>query len=210
MHVPVLLVIILQLCIAKSFTVPFTTSRGHSTPCNINRNTLYSSKADDEQEAISVTINTTITETKVKKLFAWIKTAFEYDGSSKYLDDTAYYYNNIELAIAAAFGDNLPKNSLPTTLMDAALEKEGLLELINDDGDCSIISSKEWEEALIGDAIGKRDRESASLGASKFMTMTKLRSLNHVLTIHIPLIISGCRPMDRSMDDTSTCLTRRA
>ena len=74
----------------------------------------------------------------------------------------AYYYNNIELAIAAAFGDNLPSNSLPAKLLDMAMKQEGLLvdENTNEEDE-----DKEWVELLVGDPIGRRDRESASLGA---------------------------------------------
>lgn len=77
----------------------------------------------------------------------------------------APYYNNIELAIAAAFGDNLPKDSLPAKLLDMAMKKEGLLE--EEDGGIGKTDNKdkEWEELLVGDEIGRRDRESASLGA---------------------------------------------
>jgi len=67
------------------------------------------------------------------------------------------------LAIAAAFGDNLPKDSLPAKLLDMAMKKEGLLEEGEDDGDGD--KTKEWEELLVGDVIGRTDRESASLGA---------------------------------------------
>ena len=119
---------------------------------------------DDEvpPEPIAVSINTTLTDVKVKKLFAWIKQAFMYDESDKN-DVYAYYYNNIELAIAASFGENLPKDSLPTKLMDMALKGEEGLTVDADQND--IISTKEWEELLVGDRIGRRSREDASLGA---------------------------------------------
>ncbi len=74
-------------------------------------------------------------------------------------DVYAYYYNNIELAIAAAFGDNLPEDSLPGKLLQMAMKKEGLLDEQGSE------RNKEWEEKLIGDVIGRRDRESASMGA---------------------------------------------
>lgn len=111
-------------------------------------------------EAISVAINTTLSEANTKKLFAWIKCAFDYDESDKN-DVYAYYYNNIELAIAAAFGSNLPENSLPSKLLMMAMKKEGLLDVDQSNS----LENREWEEALIGDSIGRRDRESASLGA---------------------------------------------
>jgi len=121
-----------------------------------------SSSEDVPPESIAVTINTTLSDAKVKRLFAWIKCAFDYDGSDRN-DVYGYYYNNIELAIAASFGDNLPKNSLPSKLLDMALKKEGLLD--EQGGGGMVSSTKEWEELLIGDDVGRRERESASLGA---------------------------------------------
>ena len=157
------LLICLLCSTVSSFFTPISNIKLHNRISH-SSNTLYLSSEEQPPDAISVTINTTLTDTKIKKLFAWIKCAFAYDGTEQYANDYAYYYNNIELAIAAAFGDNLPKNSVPMKLMDMALKKEGLLEY-NEDGD--IVSTKEWEEILIGDEIGRRDRESASLGASK-------------------------------------------
>ena len=90
---------------------------------------------------------------RTRNLFAWIKCAFNGDENDVY----AYYYSNIELAIAAAFGDKLPENSLPAKLMQMAVKSEGFS---GDEG-----SSKEWDETLVGDEIGRRDREQASLGA---------------------------------------------
>ena len=47
-------------------------------------------------------------------------------------------------------------------LMEMALKKEGLLgETGSDDG----TASSPWEELLVGDRIGRRERESASMGA---------------------------------------------
>ena len=77
----------------------------------------------------------------------------------------AYYYNNIELAIAASFGDNLPKNSLPSKLLEMAMTKEGLSSDQPEVDGASTGTTKDWEELLVGDVIGRRDRESASLGA---------------------------------------------
>jgi hypothetical protein len=113
--------------------------------------------ADNNRESIAVTINTTLSESNTRKLFAWIKCAF--DNHDDKNDVYAYYYNNIELAIAAAFGNNIPTDSLPAKLLDMALKKEGISDDQNEEGD------REWEERLIGDSIGRRDRESASLGA---------------------------------------------
>jgi len=116
--------------------------------------------ADELQsEPIAVSINTTLTDDNTEKLFAWIKCAFDYNEDDK--DDVyAYYYNNIELAIAAAFGDNLPDDSLPAKLLQMAMKKEGLLK-----EDKSSEEEKEWKAKLAGDPIGRRERESASMGA---------------------------------------------
>lgn len=113
---------------------------------------------DDNRESIAVTINTTMSERNTRKLFAWIKCALDNNDDDKN-DVYAYYYNNIELAIAAAFGNNIPVDSLPAKLLDMALKKEGLSDDQNEEGD------REWEERLLGESIGRRDRESASLGA---------------------------------------------
>ncbi|KAL7552436.1 hypothetical protein ACHAWF_015707 [Thalassiosira exigua] len=113
---------------------------------------------DVPTEPIAVAIDAALTEPGMRRLFAWIKCAFDYDESDRGDGDVyAYYYNNIELAIAASFGDNLPEESLPAKLMEMALKKEGLTG--------SEEPGKEWEEALVGDVIGRRERESASLGA---------------------------------------------
>ena len=111
--------------------------------------------ADELQsEPIAVSINTTLSDDNIQKLFAWYNSA-----NTAESDVDAYYYNNIELAIAAAFGDNLPDDSLPAKLMDMAMKKEGILE------DRSSEEEKEWKEKLVGDPIGRRERESASMGA---------------------------------------------
>lgn len=120
------------------------------------RTPLYSSEDDNAEEAspepIAVTIDTTLSDDKMRSLFAWIKCAFDrnpYDPNDVY----AYYYQNIELAIASAFGDNLPKDSMPAKLMEMAVKSAG------------DVTSEGWEDILIGDVISRRDREQASLGA---------------------------------------------
>jgi hypothetical protein len=120
-------------------------------------------------ESVAVTINTTLSEANTRRLFAWIKCAFDHDGSDGN-DAYAYYYNNIELAIAAAFGNNLPRDSLPGKLLEMAMKREGLTTAgVEDDrwggSGASDGEGGEWEERPIGDPIGRRDRESASLGA---------------------------------------------
>ncbi|KAL7540942.1 hypothetical protein ACHAXR_010498 [Thalassiosira sp. AJA248-18] len=163
--------------VAPSTTPPtIITTSGSTHHLPVITSPLYANKYDDaeiieedkdeqpQNTEIAVTINTTLTDTKVKNLFAWIKRAFTYDENDK--DDVyAYYYNNIELAIAASFGDNLPENSMPVKLMDMALKKEGLLLEEDEGGEMQTVSDKEWEETLVGDKISRRDRESASLGA---------------------------------------------
>jgi hypothetical protein len=117
----------------------------------IDETRLYSSDDEDVGTPISVTIDTTLSDEKIKSLFAWIKCAFvpyPYDQSDVYT-----YYGNLELAIAAAFGNNLPSHSLPAKLMEMALKGEG------------DVSSKEWEDLLIGETISRRERESSSMGA---------------------------------------------
>ena len=140
---------------------------------HVKTSLLASSEDEANQDGgqpIAVTIDTTLSDEKIKALFAWIKCAFNqnpYDQNDAY----AYYYSNIEIAIAAAFGNNLPKDSLPVKLMEMALESEGNL------------SSTEWENFLVGDKISRRERESASMGAmgaaqwsGRFMTRPHCKS----------------------------------
>jgi hypothetical protein len=118
--------------------------------------------SNEGPQEIAVTINTTLTDDKIKNLFAWIKCII-FDDNVDEGDVYAYYYNNMEIAIAAVFGDNLPTDSLPTKLLEMALKKEGLFEQYQQQG--TIVTDEEWEEACVGDVIGRRDREQASLGA---------------------------------------------
>ena len=139
---------------SSSSHAPPSITSSFITPCN-----ALPPGDEIEPEPIAVTINSTLSDINTKKLFAWIKCAFDQTNKD---DVYAYYYNNIELAIAAAFGDNLPSNSLPAKLLDMAMKQEGLLvdENTNEEDE-----DKEWVELLVGDPIGRRDRESASLGA---------------------------------------------
>ena len=113
---------------------------------------------DEGPQEVAVTINTTLTDEKIKYLFAWVKSAFNAEN-----DVDEYYYNNLELAIAAVFGDNLPTDSLPAKLLEMALKKEGLLDQYQQKE--SAVVDEEWEEACVGNVISRRDREQASLGA---------------------------------------------
>ncbi|KAK1744726.1 hypothetical protein QTG54_004017 [Skeletonema marinoi] len=151
----------------SSSPLPIINNGIRSPTCNSQQQLLSKSSTalfavDEGPQEIAVTINTTLTDDKIKNLFAWVKCAFDDGGGDK--DDVyAYYYNNIELAIAAVFGDNLPSDSLPTKLLEMALKKEGLLEQYQQKE--AIVEDEEWEEACVGDVIGRRDREQASLGA---------------------------------------------
>ena len=124
-----ILPLLLLLQVAAAFlTVPSAQQHSFISGSYSSASTaLWASSADDEppQETLAVTINTTLTDDKIKNLFAWIKCAFDFDETDKN-DVYAYYYNNMELAIAASFGDNLPNDSLPMKLLEMALKKEDL------------------------------------------------------------------------------------
>lgn len=162
-----------QSSVVQGILPSFKTKGGLSTfEANSASPLCYNAKDKDYEDAeiedesdevpnqpISVTIDTELSDDKLKQLFAWVKCAFDFDENSN--DVYGYYYNNMELAIAAVFGNNLPKDSLPATLLARAIKSEGLDKQSAGEGS----RDKEWEERLIGDPIGKRDRESASLGA---------------------------------------------
>jgi len=97
---------------------------------------LHSSEND--QPTTSVYIDSTLTDARVRSLFAWVSQAFS--GVPE--------YNNLMLAMAAIFGENLPPNS---NISQMAKEAEALLPAS--------------EEALTGEPIPLGSREQASLGA---------------------------------------------
>ena len=110
---------------------------------------LRASEVGGTGEPVQVTINTTLSDEKIKKLYCWIKRVLVEEADDVYEN----YFNDIELAIMAVFGDNLPPDSLPQKLMEIALSKE------------QNMNSIEWEEELVGDVISRTERERSSLGA---------------------------------------------
>jgi hypothetical protein len=166
------------------------------------------------RQEIAVTINTTLTDNKIKNLFAWIKCAFEETDTNDDLQAYyAYCYNNMELAIAAVFGDNLPHNSLPTKLLQMALKKEGLLQQQQQQQGVNIIIDEDWEEACVGDVIGRQDRESASLGAMGAAQwsgrwMTRPHSL--LIVSNFTTVDDWIKPLKRKRRETLKRATREA
>ena len=112
---------------------------------------LRAANDGDVREPVQVTLNTTLSDEKIKNLYCWIKRVLVEDQED---DVYANYFNNIEFAIMAVFGDNLPPDSLPQKLLDIALSTER-----------QIMNSTEWEERLVGDKISRTERERSSLGA---------------------------------------------
>ena len=72
--------------------------------------TLFSEQSPREE--ISVFLDPTLTEERMKSLFAWVSRAFAGDDE----------YNNLMFAMAAIFGTNLPPNSLPLVLVERGKE----------------------------------------------------------------------------------------
>jgi len=103
---------------------------------------LHSSENDqlqeDDSQTTSVYIDSTLTDARVRSLFAWISRAFSGDDE----------YNNLMLAMAAIFGTNLPPDSTPIQMVKNA---EDLLPTS--------------EEALTGEPFPRSSREQSSLGA---------------------------------------------
>mmetsp|Transcript_14012 Transcript_14012/g.16513 ORF Transcript_14012/g.16513 Transcript_14012/m.16513 type:complete len:387 (-) Transcript_14012:242-1402(-) len=97
---------------------------------------LHSSEND--QPTTSVYIDSTLTDARVRSLFAWVSRAFAGDDE----------YNNLMLAMAAIFGTNLPPDSTPIQM---AKNAEDLLPTS--------------EEALTGEPFPRSSRERSSLGA---------------------------------------------
>ena len=152
-----------------------------------------------------------MSESNTRKLFAWIKCALDNNDDDKN-DVYAYYYNNIELAIAAAFGNNIPADSLPAKLLAMSLKKEGLSDDQNEEGD------REWEERLLGESIGQKDRESASLGAmgaaqwsGRWMTRPhSLLNVQNFTTVDdwIQTLPRGCkRTLKKATPEEQNCLS---
>jgi hypothetical protein len=100
---------------------------------------LSEKKSDSKQEQI-VRLDITLTDDRIRKLYAWICQAF-------YGNDDRY--NNLMYAMVAVFG-NLPNDSPILTLLDHAVQKF----------DSSIQTNE-----LMGDGLSQYERERASLGA---------------------------------------------
>ena len=101
---------------------------------------LFEKKSDSKQEQIAVRLDITLTDERIRKLYAWICQAF-------YGNDERY--NNLMYAMVAVFG-NLPNDSPILTLLDHAIQTF----------DTSIRTNE-----LMGDPLSQYERERASLGA---------------------------------------------
>lgn len=91
-----------------------------------------------EEKSLSVVLDPTLTDDRVRSLFAWVSRAF---------DGEVEYDNMMLLGLAAVFGKNIPPDSQPIKMLERA---ETMLE---------------GEEVLTGAAISRFEREQASLGA---------------------------------------------
>merc|ERR1719491_2122394 len=94
--------------------------------------------SENDRPTTSVYIDSTLTDARVRSLFAWVSRAFAGDEE----------YNNLMLAMAAIFGANLPPNS---SIAQMAINAENLLPTS--------------EEALTGQPFPLSSREEYSLGA---------------------------------------------
>ena len=92
---------------------------------------------ESNERSMSVILDPTLTDERVKSLFSWVSRAF--DGEDE--------YNNLMLGLASVFGTNLPLESMPLQMLERA-EK-----MMKD------------EETEMGAIINKYSREQASLGA---------------------------------------------
>ena len=210
-NLTMLLPLLLLLQVAAAFlTVPSVHQHSFISGSYSSASTVLwaSSSAGDEppQETLAVTINTTLTDDKIKNLFAWVKVLFDHDEADK--NGLQAYYYNIELAIAAVFGNNLPKDSLPTKLLEMSLEKEGILQPQGE-----IITDEDWEEACVGDVIGRRDREQASMGAMGAAQwsgrwMTRPHSL--LVVQNYTTVDDWIKPLKRKRRETLKRATREA
>ena len=90
------------------------------------------------QQSMSVQVEATLSDEKIRALFAWIAQAYAGE----------YEYNNLMLAFAAIFG-NLPETSEPVQLAQQALKR----------------LPKDAEDIPCGESFSLDERESHSLGA---------------------------------------------
>ena len=117
--------------VTPSFKNPSTGTPYHSIPQPRTSTSL-------QQQQLSVQVEATLDDEKVRALFAWVARAYAGD----------YEYNNLMIAIAAIFG-NLPEGSEPVLMAEKALNflPEGA------------------EEKPMGEPFSLYKRESNSLGA---------------------------------------------
>ena len=89
----------------------------------------------------SVTLNTQLSEKKVTELFAWISRALKGDDE----------YNNLMMAVAAVFGNDLSLDSVAGKVVNRLKTKA--------------MATLPGEEDLCGQPFSTDEREIASLGA---------------------------------------------
>mmetsp|Transcript_12909 Transcript_12909/g.24242 ORF Transcript_12909/g.24242 Transcript_12909/m.24242 type:complete len:365 (+) Transcript_12909:273-1367(+) len=119
------------------FLGPLAVSAFLVTTSNNRRKRVLPSTTRLQEKSLSVTLDPTLTDDRIKSLFAWVSRAL--DGEDE--------YNNIMAGFAAVFGTNLPRDS---DLAKMAWRAENMLQ---------------GEEVLIGAPIHRFEREQASLGA---------------------------------------------
>jgi hypothetical protein len=136
------------------------------------------------QQKLTVELDRTLNDEKIRALFAWIARAYAGE----------YEYNNLMLAIAAIFG-NLPPGTDPGKLAERALK------LLPDDA----------EEVPCGEPFSLHEREMNSLGAmgaaqwtGRFRTrphaLLQIQNLTHV-DDWVKGLPRGCRrTLKRAMD----------
>jgi len=155
---------------------------------------LYSDRKP--QDTQSVYLDTTLTDDRVRNLFAWISRAFSGDEQ----------YNNLMIAMAAVFGTNLPPDSVPLQMMKTAN-----------------ITLPEDEEALTGEPIPMSSREQSSLGAMgagqwtgqyktrphSLLDVSKVTSNLTSVQDWVRTLPRGCRrTLKRANDQNFTVITR--
>ena len=174
----VVVVAILPLLVAR-FVSPFSTlvSLGRQSPYSSHgtRTTTTASTVQTptttstcttalRQQRLTVELDRTLNDEKIRGLFAWIARAYAGD----------YEYNNLMLAIVAIFG-NLPPQTEPVQLAERALK----------------LLPKNAEEVPFGEPFSLREREMHSLGAmgaaqwsGRFKTrphaLLQIQNLTHV------------------------------
>lgn len=100
-------------------------------------------RGSSKEEQQQVELQLSLTDDKIKALFAWVCCAFSSEEDPR--------YNNLMLAFAAIFGTNLPDDSLPNVLAKHSMQK--------------FSTTHDSQQTPMGEALSQHDRESASLGA---------------------------------------------